>query len=331
MKYSIIVPVYNSEKYIKTCVDSLLSQKIEDYEIILVDDGSTDESPIICDEYERETPRIRVIHQNNQGLIGARKTGILNANAEYVLFCDSDDYWSSDLLNEVDNAIELSSADIVIFGANIVRDNNQEALLWRNAKTGIVFKEEVFNELIFGCSITSMCMKACRTKLFENNYGCSANQGHDFGEDTLESVLLTKKADTIYYLKESLYNYRKGSGMTSRFAEDYFKAFKLVNREIKALLTENDLPDCRLKLDYHLLMRAYDAVGNMAAASRANQRIIEDIAKDEVFIDSYQHVMTTEYRELFNAKEKTIIDALYNRDFRKIKAFIFLKRSLNRY
>ncbi|MEG3030397.1 MAG: glycosyltransferase family A protein [Oscillospiraceae bacterium] len=89
--FSIIIPVYNVEKYLRYCMESILSQQFTDYEVILVDDGSTDKSGGMCDEYAAQDSRVRAIHQQNKGLGGARNTGILNAQGEWILFLDSDD------------------------------------------------------------------------------------------------------------------------------------------------------------------------------------------------------------------------------------------------
>ena len=110
-KLSFIVPVYNVAQYLRKCVDSLLAQDYDDYEIILVDDGSTDNSPQICDEYVRENelesegvrelgkPLISVLHQENRGLSAARNAGVRIARGEYICFVDSDDYWEPNVLD----------------------------------------------------------------------------------------------------------------------------------------------------------------------------------------------------------------------------------------
>ena len=92
IKISIIVPVYNVENYIHRCLDSLMDQTYKNLEIILVDDGSTDSSGIICDEYSKKDRRIQVIHKKNGGLVSARKAGILLATGEYSTYVDSDDW-----------------------------------------------------------------------------------------------------------------------------------------------------------------------------------------------------------------------------------------------
>ena len=89
---SVIVPVYNTEKYLGDCIDSILAQSYDDFEIILVDDGSTDKSGTICDEYAERNNRVKVIHQENGGVTNARKTGVRNACGTYFSFLDSDDW-----------------------------------------------------------------------------------------------------------------------------------------------------------------------------------------------------------------------------------------------
>lgn len=117
MKFSIIVPIYKVEKYLGQCIDSVLIQTFTDFELILVDDGSPDNCPAICDAYAREDDRIRVIHKVNGGLSDARNAGLDIAQGEYVLFLDSDDWWdNSDFLQRLNQTIEKENADVIIFG-----------------------------------------------------------------------------------------------------------------------------------------------------------------------------------------------------------------------
>lgn len=94
-KISVIVPVYNVEKYLSRCIDSIISQTFSDFELILVDDGSTDSSGKICDEYGKKDGRVKVIHKRNGGLSSARNCGLENAKGNYICFVDSDDWISS--------------------------------------------------------------------------------------------------------------------------------------------------------------------------------------------------------------------------------------------
>lgn len=117
MKFSIIIPCYKVEQYLHQCVDSVLAQTYEDYEVILVDDGSPDNSPAICDEYGKKTDKVKVIHKPNGGLSDARNAGLDVARGEFVLFLDSDDWWDDkEALRKIDTCIKKSGADIIIFG-----------------------------------------------------------------------------------------------------------------------------------------------------------------------------------------------------------------------
>ena len=117
MRFSIIIPVYNVEKLLAQCVESVLQQNFEDYEIILVDDGSPDRCPQICDSYANQFQQIRVIHKKNGGLSDARNAGLRSAKGEYIFFLDSDDYWEAcDILKECNDIIERKHADIIRVG-----------------------------------------------------------------------------------------------------------------------------------------------------------------------------------------------------------------------
>lgn len=122
MKLSIIIPVYNVEQYLRKCVESLIHQDYSSYELILVDDGSTDSSPDICDEYvkreyseEIRVNSIKVIHQANAGLSAARNVGLKVAKGEYVCFVDSDDYWEENVLGELMEQVERENLDVLRF------------------------------------------------------------------------------------------------------------------------------------------------------------------------------------------------------------------------
>ena len=123
---SIIIPVYNVEKYLAECVDSVLRQTYTDYEIILVDDGSTDSSGRICDDYAAKDARIRVIHQKNGGLSAARNTGLREAVGEYVYFLDSDDYIEDCTLLRLTETAGEENADVVFFDGYVFFDECEE-------------------------------------------------------------------------------------------------------------------------------------------------------------------------------------------------------------
>ena len=115
-KVSLIVPVYNGENYLKDCVDSILGQTLREIEILLVDDGSKDRTPQLCDAYAAADERVRVIHQENRGLGMARNAGLDAAEGIYVTFVDSDDYISGEMCEKMYQAAEQYQADMVLAG-----------------------------------------------------------------------------------------------------------------------------------------------------------------------------------------------------------------------
>jgi glycosyltransferase involved in cell wall biosynthesis len=122
-KVSVIVPVYRVEKYIHRCVDSILAQSFGDFELILVDDGSPDNCGSICDEYAEKDTRIVVIHQKNAGVSAARNAGLDIASGEYITFCDSDDYWGTNRLQNMVDAAQLENADVIVTDYTAIDSN----------------------------------------------------------------------------------------------------------------------------------------------------------------------------------------------------------------
>jgi len=139
MRFSIVVPVYNVAEYLPACLDSILIQDLSDCEIILVDDGSTDnESASICDSYaQKHGDKVRVIHQENQGLGGARNTGISSAKGEYLIFIDSDDEISADMIKTISSYVDASHADVYNFGYYICKPNQDPIPVLDNLPVGV--------------------------------------------------------------------------------------------------------------------------------------------------------------------------------------------------
>lgn len=127
MKYSIIIPVYKVEPFLRKCIESVLSQKCQDFELILVDDGSPDNCPKLCDDFAEQHLNIKVIHKVNGGLSSARNAGLDNAKGEYIIFLDSDDYWCDEsLLSDLSERIDKWNEDAILFGLKILKVGGEE-------------------------------------------------------------------------------------------------------------------------------------------------------------------------------------------------------------
>lgn len=209
MRFSVIVPVYNVSAYLQDCVDSLTAQTFDDYEIILVDDGSTDGSEMLCDGFQRAFPgRIRVIHQTNGGLGAARNTGLAAARGEYLLFVDSDDYISRDTLRIVDAAIRKTDAAMVIFGFFYVwPDRMLPGESSPLAKQPPVTLEE-HPELLLASPST--WLRAWDRRLFEDSE--LRFPGRVWFEDLRTTAKALTKCPSVAVIPDRLYYYRQREG-----------------------------------------------------------------------------------------------------------------------
>ncbi len=173
-RFSIIIPIYNTEKELPRCVDSILNQEYADYEIILVDDGSQDRSGELCEQYGRTNKHIKVVHQDNAGASAARNTGVDAAQGDFLIFVDSDDIWErADGLSELALAtMRNKSADVLLFGIRIYRENNEFEKELRPELPPIhsTEKEAVLKHLVYRYQyISAPYCKAISRELFQKN------------------------------------------------------------------------------------------------------------------------------------------------------------------
>lgn len=217
-KVSVVVPVYNVKDYLSKCFDSILAQTITDFELIIVDDGSTDISGNICDEYEKKDSRITVIHQENAGLGGARNTGLKKASGKYILFVDSDDYIEPDLLKITLNKAYGTNADIVVFDYRTVNDKGDTLHIFNEGfNTDKIFFPQKDKQVLLVTS--SACNKLYKTELFEK--GGILYPSKVWYEDLRTTPKLFAIAEKVVFTDDILYNYfvREGSIMQSGNAE----------------------------------------------------------------------------------------------------------------
>ncbi len=224
---SIIVPVYNVEKYIRPSVQSMLDQTYRDIEIILVDDGSGDSSGRICDEFAARDSRVRVIHKENGGTGAARNTGFDAATGEYVYFCDPDDILEKELIEENLALARSSGADIEVFGYRTVYERSEGNRRGKDCAPVLsgVFTREDFAKNFDGAMENVYAIGARmyrREFMLENNIRSEAQK---FGQDVLLILdALTAPFEKIYFNRKIYYNYllRAGSA-TNRYAPERFE------------------------------------------------------------------------------------------------------------
>jgi len=225
-KISIIVPVYNVEKYIHRCIDSILHQTFKDFELILVDDGSLDNSGKICDEYAKEDDRIKVIHKENGGLSDARNVGLDIAQGEYIAFVDSDDWIEKDMYSILYENIRKYNADISICKMRKIFDSTVDNNITTN-NCIILNNEEAFDCLFNNKYYAShACDKLYKKSLFD---GIRYPVGKLY-EDMFTTYRLFEKANKVVFSDYIGYNYfqRKDGIVNSKFRPeklDYIRAF----------------------------------------------------------------------------------------------------------
>lgn len=229
VKLSIIVPVYRVETYLRKCVESLLAQdlSIEDYEIILVDDGSPDGCPAICDGYAKQQRNIKVIHQANRGLSTARNTGIEAAEGEYIQFVDSDDYVEPNVLKTLIEQVDSYNLDVLRFNYHNVNERYEVFEPYKVNKLYVDYSDTVCNgetflteRLGFGCYA---CQFILRASLLNN---CRFKEGIFF-EDTEWTPRMLLKAGRVASSSLIVYNYLMRSGSITQ-SSDVIKKRKVL-------------------------------------------------------------------------------------------------------
>lgn len=253
---SIIVPVYNAQEYLKKCVNSIQIQSWNDLEILLIDDGSTDQSPTICDRLALEDERIRVFHTPNAGCVHARKVGVRNSRGKYIGFVDSDDWLNPEMYNKLCSKIIETNADLAI--CDIIRyENDSNICEWTQFfKSGVYDKEKlkkiVYPQMLYTGNyyefgfLPCVWNKVVRKEIVEQ---ClyKIDDNITMGEDLCWTLFALWNANKMVYLKnEYLYYYRDTSG--SMVKQGYINQLERIialitflDKEIKANDIDNIL------------------------------------------------------------------------------------------
>ncbi len=221
-KISIIIPVYNSEKYLVRCLDSISRQSFEDFEVILVNDGSTDSSAQICDEYARKDSRYKVIHCRNNGVSVARNIGIDNASGLYISFIDSDDWVENDYLKSMID-VANSSVDIIISGIVCdYKDGNRKILTMEDCVSSIC-NSQFFHKLIKSRLLFGPVAKLYKSDVLRrNNLKFIADVS--YGEDRLFNYDYMRHVTTVATVSRACYHYvmHNSDSLSTRNYSDMF-------------------------------------------------------------------------------------------------------------
>lgn len=334
--FSIIIPTYNAEKYLNSCVDSILSQNHNSCEILLFDDGSTDGSGAICDEYAQKYPHtVRVFHQENAGLVLTRRRALCAAEGEYILFLDSDDCMAENALSVLDELIKLHDhPDMIIYmwahmDENGVACGPEYEPLFRE---GPVTREALLRKMAEREGANSLCIKMIRRGILNIDDDYTDHAHIRSGEDLLQSIPLVMKAESIYYYPQPLYLYRVNTAsMTWVFNSANLFYITTVRPYLYRTLTENGLDDpqtrqyffnTHLERLFYFLQTMTDSNTEQAIVVRCLDALWADsllvTARD--YLDSSQ---LTKY-------QKQVLHQFYNKKIFRVRILIRFRSLIQR-
>ena len=238
-KISVIIPVYNAEKYLKQCLDSIVCQVFKDFEVILVNDGSSDGSATICNEYVQNDSRFKLIHKENGGVSTARNVGLDNAKGEWITFVDSDDVLMPDFLISLLNQTK-NNADFIVSSINRLREDKKTTLFEYKKNELLTVKEFLLNYDMY------QFFAGPWGKLFKNKViqdaGLYFNKDFSWGEDALFNLQYLNFCNHVQTLTYAGYDYREvNEGLTNKSYPYSYYLYLFQNLNSEFLIIENRL------------------------------------------------------------------------------------------
>lgn len=301
-KVTIIVPVYNVEKYLDRCMQSLINQTLKDIEIVLVDDGSPDNCPRLCDEYANRDSRIKVVHKKNGGLGMACNSGLEVATGEYVAFCDSDDWVELYAYDEMYKAAKENNADAVYSGIQRINDQGVVTPMNQAADLEVYSGQQMVHTFMMdmvasepGVSIERRIQMSAKTVLYSNNiikeHGVLFVSEREYmSEDLIFNLDFLRHANSIVNLPKTYYYYYDNlSSLTSQIRTDRFDRYRILIPELLrrykdvACFKELSLRIERLLIGYtrHDTLTYFKSTASM----KQKQAFFKKIYKDSLWND----------------------------------------------
>ena len=293
MVLSIIIPIYNNEKHVHECINSILRQKVEEYEIILVDDGSTDLTSKICDNYAEQYSNIVVIHQQNGGPTSARKAGCNCAKGEYIYCVDSDDYLIDGCLEKIFQFIDNYHSDMIVMG---YKDNRGDHFCMANQGlyTGsdlLILSDAYFYDektvgINGGSLLYSLWVKVIKKSLFVEFQNIIPREVV-IGEDALLTGYILKKSNSVYVVNYAGYYYRVENVMSAMntFNSNRMKQINELLIQMKILCKDN-----QNKVAAYIYM-VYDKQLSLLADNSENYEYFVGVIKSSYKFDDLKNLL----------------------------------------
>lgn len=324
IRFSIIIPCYNIEKYISKTLESVLKQTFQNFEIVLIDDGSKDNTGKILDDYSKKDKRIKVIHKINEGVSQARNVGIENAVGEYVYFLDGDDLIENNLLEKANEVFKNNKVEIFSFGFNMIYENGEIKRKYSSEKyNSQIIKSKEFLSLFFNKIIgQNMCSFIVKREVIQDKIFFT--KGLERGEDLEFQIKMLLGNNFVYYDKTPFFKYvsRDGSVVQSKVKLNIFNFLEVLENFRK------EIEDKKLKkdLEYFFVTYYFYILKEMALkgyTEEVYQQAIQMLKKYEYILGTLQFEFSKNYVKM------KILKILYKLNI-KFLLFILNKTIKNR-
>lgn len=297
MLFSVIIPVYNADRFIENCIKSVLNQDEQDFELVIINDGSKDKSQDIINKYAETDKRINVINQPNMGLFYSRCTGIENSNGKYIVFLDADDTLKSNALRKLKSAICYFDIDIIIYKSEKIYPSGKRCTDKKEFENNTIFTNEnkyiLYERILKGSSLNQMWKKAIKKSCFKID-NLKTYPRITMSEDLLHTLRPLTNAKKIKYIDEDLYNYQINNASMSRiFDPNVYMCIKFIHKELFTYIKEWNINTFDgTKMVYKRFLRG---VGGAIMYSPSDNKgkeleyikVLESIRGDEMFAQAY--------------------------------------------
>ena len=298
---TIIIPVYNVELYLDRCINSVLSQSLNNIEIILVDDNSPDNSSQICDDYAQKDKRIHVIHKKeNEGLGMACNSGLGVATGEYVAFCDSDDWVEHEMYEKLYSEAQNNNADVVYSGIQTVDEHGNKSLMNEPKLYQVLKSKDTIDTFMLdmiasepSCAVERLNAMSAKIVLYKRSFLERyhiqfVSERFFICEDLIWNIEVLAHATVVVTLPMTYYNYyTNSSSLSKRLRTDRFNYFKEMRKKLYSMIIDYDLPlNTCLRIDRMFIGYSRYYMRQIAASSlkrKEKVKLIKDICMDNVW------------------------------------------------
>lgn len=305
---SVIVPVYKTEKYLRKCVESIQAQTYRDLEIILVDDGSPDGCPVLCDELAIGDARIKVVHKTNGGQASARNEGLRLAKGEYIGFVDSYDYIQPNMFEVLYDLMNQNDTAFAICGCRTVDEDGITIASTRNSTEPIILDRKALWTEIFGNLNNAVWNKLFKAELMR---GITFPEGIIHGEDLLFNLEYLKYCRRAAMVTEPLYSYLKREGSVTKQAFSSKKLYEITSKDMARDIVLTEMPSLAKVADLFSFRARMNILRSITKAGVVTQYSSDVIECEEYIKSNYRNV-----KSLMRGKEK--VEYILYRHFKPI-------------